>query len=177
MGDQTIMQKKQIVDGIKALGSLLQKFVKRVQGRLLGRLDHLTTAGKTTAAVAAGVAVICAGLIAFDASHLGIVTGKTAIVTGKTVNVRKSPTTRAKILTQAHKGDRFEIVGSKETWTNIRSLDGKVTGWMANSLFKTKEDRTFVYRYDMKGYILFLVAAVVAFLVALRLKEKKDSGA
>ena len=175
MGDQTINQKKQVQEGAKALGSLLQKYLKTILDKLLSPLAHLSTLGKSIAGTAAVVAFLCAGLIVFDASHMAFETGNGAVITGKTVNVRQSPTTKAKVLTQAHKGDRFEIVGSEKKWTNIRSMDGKLTGWVANSLIEPKTGRTFVYRYDMKGYILLLIIAIAAFIVALRLKEGEDS--
>ena len=175
MGDQTINQKKLVKEGAKALGSLFQKYLKGILERLLTPLAHLTTLGKSIAGTAAIVALLCAGLIVFDASHLALETGNGAVITGKTVNVRQSPTTKAKVLTQAHKGDRFEIVGSEKKWTNIRSLNGKLAGWVANSLIEPKTGRTFVYRYDMKGYILLLIVAIAAFIVALRLKEGEDS--
>jgi SH3-like domain-containing protein len=169
------MQKKQVKEGAKALGSLFRKYLKRIQDRLLTPLAHLTTLGKSIAATAAGVALLCGGLIVFDASHLNLETGEMAVITGRTVNVRQSPTTKAKVLTQTHRGDRFEVVGSKKKWKNIRSMDGKFTGWVAGSLIETKTGRTFVYRYDMKGYILVLLFAVAAFVAALRLKESKGS--
>ena len=175
MGDQTIIQKKQVKEGVKALGSLFQKYLKGILDRLLTPLAHLTTLGKSIAGTAAVVALLCVGLIIFDASHLALETGKVAVITGKTVNVRQSPTTKAKVLTQAHNGDRFEIVGSEKKWKNIRSMDGKLTGWIASSLIEPKTGRTFVYRYDMKGYILVLIVAIAAFIVALRLKESEES--
>jgi len=168
MGDETINQKKEVVQGAKALGSLGQKYVKGTRERLLAPVAHLTTVGKYVAGAAALVAVLCAGLIVFDASNVDVETDNIAVVDTQKANIRKSPTTKAKVLTQAQSGDRFEIVESGEKWTNIRSADGKLSGWIATSLLRTNTGRTFVYRYDMKGYILILLAAVIAFIVALR---------
>ena len=175
MGDETINQKKEVVQGARALGSLGQKFVKGGRDRLLTPLAHLTTVGKYVAGTAAFVAVLCGGLIVFDASNLDIETDNIAVVDTQKANIRKSPSTKAKVLTQAQSGDRFEIIESGEKWTNIRSVDGEESGWIANSLIRTKTDKTFVYRYDMKGYILILLAAVIAFVVATRLRVKGEA--
>ena len=171
MGDETINQKKEVVQGAKALGSLGQKYVKGTRERLLAPVAHLTTVGKYVAGAAAAVALLSVGLIVFDASNVDVEADKTAIVDTQKANIRKSPTIKAKVLTQAQSGDRFEIVESGEKWTNIRSADGKLSGWIATSLLRTKTGRTFVYRYDMKGYILILLVAVIAFVFALRLRE------
>jgi len=173
MGDETINQKREVVQGAKALGSLGQKYVKGTGNRLLAPVAHLTTVGKYAAGVAAAVVVLSVGLILFDASNVDVETGNIAVVDTQTVNIRKSPTTRAKVLNQAHSGDRFEILESGEKWTNIRSADGELSGWIASSLLRTKTGKTFVYRYDMKGYILIFLAAVIAFVLALRFGRTK----
>jgi SH3-like domain-containing protein len=156
------------------LGSLGQKYIKGSGNRLLAPVAHLTTVGKYVAGAAAAVVILSAGLIVFDASHMNVESDKIAIVDSQTVNIRKSPTTKAKVLTQAHNGDRFEIIESRDKWTNIRSADGERSGWIATSLIRTKTNKTFVYRYDMKGYTLILLAAMVAFVLALRLGKKVD---
>lgn len=172
MGDETINQKREVVQGARALGSLGQKYVKGAGDRLLAPLAHLTTVGKSVAGAAAVVALLSLGLVVFDASQMDVEADKVAIVDTQTVNVRKSPTTKAKVLTQAHNGDRFEILESSDKWTNIRSADGEMSGWIATSLIRTKTGRTFVYRYDMKGYILIFLAAIAAFVLALRLGKE-----
>ena len=174
MGDETINQKKEVVQGAKALGSLGQKYVKGSRDRLLAPVAHLTTVGRSIAGATAAVALLSAGLILFNASRVAVETDTMAVIDSQTVNVRKSPTTRAKVLTQAHNGDRFEILETGEKWTNIRSLDGQRSGWIANSLIRTKTDKTFVYRYDMKGYILIFLGAIGAFVLALRLGQSGD---
>ena len=55
----------------------------------------------------------------------------------------------------------------------LRSTDGELEGWIASSLLDTKTERTFVYRYVLKGYILALIGAMIAFFFALQLKEDK----
>jgi len=175
MGDETINQKKEVLQGAKALGSLGQKYVKSSRDRLLTPLAHLTTVGRSIAGAAAVVALLSAGLILFSASSVTVEADKIAIVNTQKANIRKSPSTKAKVLTQAQSGDRLEIIESGEKWTNIRSAEGKLSGWIATSLIRTKTDRTFVYRYDMKGYILILLAAVIAFVVATRLRVKGEA--
>ena len=178
MGNETINQKREVVQGAKALGSLGQKFVKSRRDRLLAPVAHLTTVGRSVAGAAATVALLSAGLILFNASSVAVEADKTAVIDSQTVNIRKSPTTKAKILTQAHNGDRFEILESGGKWTNIRSADGEESGWVANSLIRTKTSKTFVYRYDMKGYILIFLGALTALVLALRFgrRGKEESG-
>jgi SH3-like domain-containing protein len=176
MGDETINQKKEVVQGAKALGSLGQKYVKGSRDRLLTPVAHLTVAGRYAAGAAAAIIILSAGLILFSASSVSVETDKMAVIDSQTVNVRKSPTTKAKVLTQAHNGDRFEILESEEKWTNIRSLDGQRSGWVANSLIRTKTGKTFVYRYEMKGFIMLLLAAVAALVLALRLGKRGEGG-
>ena len=174
MGDETINQKKEVVQGARALGSLGQKFVKGSRDRLLAPVAHLTTVGRSVAGVAVAIIILSAGLILFNASSVEVEADKMAVIDSQTVNIRKSPTTKAKVLTQAHNGDRFEIMESGEKWTNIRSADGEQAGWVANSLIRTKTDKTFVYRYDMKGYILIFLGALTALVLALRLGRRGE---
>ena len=102
MGDETINQKKEVVQGAKALGSLGQKYVKGTRERLLAPVAHLTTVGKYVAGAAALVAVLCAGLIVFDASNVDVETDNIAVVDTQKANIRKSPTNKAKEIGRAH---------------------------------------------------------------------------
>ncbi|MDF1527372.1 MAG: SH3 domain-containing protein [bacterium] len=174
MGDETINQKKEVVQGAKALGSLGQKYVKGSRDRLLAPVAHLTTLGRSVAGAAAAIAFLSVGLILFNASSVEVVADKIAVIDSQTVNIRKSPTTKAKVLTQAHNGDSFEILESGEKWTNIRSEGGQQAGWVANSLIRTRTSKTFVYRYDMKGYLLFFLGAITAFVLALRFGKRGE---
>ena len=178
MGDETINQKKEVVQGAKALGSLGQKFVKGSRDRLLAPVAHLTTVGRSVAGAAVAIIILSAGLILFNASSVEVEADKMAVIDSQTVNIRKSPTTKAKVLTQAHNGDSFDIMEVTDKWTNIRSADGEQAGWVANSLIRTKTSKTFVYRYDMKGYLLIFLGAIAAFVLALRLgrRGEEESG-
>jgi len=173
MGDETLTQKKQVVEGAKAFGSLLRKYFKRVLDWTLSPLADLTILGKFLAGAAACAVVIFAGLTIFNASHFDLQRDQTGIVTGKTVNVRSSPTTKSKILARVNAGHTFAVIGSEDKWMQLRSTDGELEGWIASSLLDTKTERTFVYRYVLKGYILALIGAMIAFFFALQLKEDK----
>jgi hypothetical protein len=174
MGDETINQKKEVVQGARALGSLGQKYVKGGRDRLLAPVAHLTTVGRSVAGVAVAIIILSAGLILFNASSVEVEAEKMAVIDSQTVNIRKSPTTKAKVLTQAHNGDSFEVMEVTDKWTNIRSVDGEESGWIANSLIRTKTSKTFVYRYDMKGYLLIFLGAFAALVLVLRLGKSGE---
>jgi hypothetical protein len=174
MGDETVMQKKQVVEGVKAFGTLLQKFFRRILDWMLSPLADLTILGKTVAVAATLSALIFVGLIFFDASHFDLVRDQSAIVTGKTVNVRSLPTTKSKILARVNAGHSFVVIGSEEKWTQLRSTDAKLEGWIASSLLDTKMERTFEYRYILKGYILAFIVSIVVFFFAMKLKADKS---
>lgn len=174
MGDETVMQKKQIVEGAKAIGSLLKKSFKRTLDWMLSPLSDLTIMGKSVAVAAVIAALVCAGLIFFDASHFELVRDQSAIVTGKTVNVRSLPTTKSKILARVNAGHSFVVIGSEEKWTQLRSTDGKLEGWIASSLLDTETERTFEYRYVLKGYVLAFIVSIVVFFFALKLRAEKS---
>ncbi|GMT42963.1 MAG: hypothetical protein IEMM0002_1374 [bacterium] len=53
-----------------------------------------------------------------------------AIVTSEYVNVRKSPSTKSRILFQAPKNYTFKIIGTKNGWYKIADPDGD-KGWVS----------------------------------------------
>lgn len=173
MGDETIRQKQEVVQGARALGSLGRKYTGGLIGRLQEPLAHLTTAGKAVAAAAAALVLLSIGLILFDASHFSVSPDRTAEILVQKVNVRQAPTTGSGVLAQAVNGDRFLVLGSQEDWTNVRSADGRVTGWIASSLLSVDQRRSFIYRYEMKGYVLLLIFSAAALFGALRLGRRR----
>ena len=175
MGDLTVMQKQEMAKGAQAMGAIMGRYAKRKSDQITSPLATLSFWGKVLSVVAVMIAITCIGLAAFDASQVNVDRGQKAIVARDTVNVRQSPSTGAAILSKAHSGDRFSIVGSKSGWTKVRSDDGKMTGWISSTLLDTKTVKTLVMRYEMKGYFITFIIALFVVFFALRMKRMGTS--
>lgn len=171
MGEMTVLQKQEVAKGAQAMGSLMGRYAKRKSERVTSPLKTLSFWGQILAVAAALAMLVSAGLVIFDASHITIDRGRVAFVAADTVNVRNAPTTRSQILTKAHYGDRFTVTGRKGEWTRLTSSRGDVTGWISSSLLTTESARTFVFRYEMKGYMISLVISLLVVFFALRMKK------
>ncbi len=171
MGDLTGLQKKEVAKGAQAVGAIAGRYAKRGSDRLTSPLSELSFWGKILAVLAFGAALASAGLMIFDASHISINSGQIGTVARETVNVRRGPTTNSGIVTKAHSGDRYDIVSSSGKWTRIRSTDGRNTGWIASSLINTSTARTLVYRYEMRGYLLYFIVAIMVVFFSMRMRK------
>ncbi len=171
MGDLTVVQKKEVAKGAQAMGSIAGRYAKKRSDQLISPLSTLSFWGKILAVLAFGAAVASAGLMIFDASHIAINSGQVGTVTRNTVNVRQGPTTNSGIVTRAHSGDRYNIVSSSGKWTRIRSTDGRMSGWIASSLINTSTAKTLIYRYEMRGYALYFIIAMIVVFFSLRMKR------
>lgn len=171
MGDLTVVQKKEMLKGAQAMGAIAGRYAKKKSDRLVSPLSELSFWGKTLAVLAAAAAVAFAALVIFDASHIRMDQGQIATIARDTVNVRQSPTTKAGVIVKAHSGDRFNIVNTSGKWTRIRTSDGKVSGWIASSLINTGTSKTLVYRYEMRGYVIYFIVAMMVMFFALRMRR------
>ncbi len=171
MGELTVVQKKEIAQGAQAMGAIAGRYARKRSDQLISPLSTLSFWGKILAVVAFTAAIASAGLIVFDASHIAIDRGQMGVVARDTVNVRQGPTTNSSIVTKAHSGDRFSIVSSSGKWTRIRSNDGSQTGWIASSLINTSTARTLTYRYEMRGYTLYFIVAMMVVFFSLRMRK------
>jgi len=171
MGDLTVVQKKEVAKGAQAMGAIAGRFAKRRSDQLVSPLSTLSFWGKILAVLAFGAAIASAGMLIFDSSHIAIDRGQMGIVARDTVNVRQGPTTNSGIVTRAHSGDRYNIVSSSGKWTKIRSSDGRMSGWIASSLINTSTAKTLVYRYEMRGYALYFIVAMMVVFFSLRMRK------
>jgi len=170
MGDLTVMQKQEAARGAQAVGAIMGRYAKRKSGQVTSPLGSLSFWGKALSVAAVAVAIMCIGLTALDASRMNVDRTQKAVVSRDTVNLRQSPSTGAAVLAKIHSGDRFDIVGSKNGWTKVRTTDGKLTGWISSVLLDTRTVRTFVLRYEMKGYVTIFIIALAVVFFALRMK-------
>jgi len=170
MSELTVMQKQEMARGAQAMGAIMGRYAKRKSDRITSPLATMSFWGKVLSIAAVAVAISCIGLTAFDASQINVDRGQKAVVARDTVNIRQSPSTGAAVLAKVHSGDRFDIVGSNSGWTKVRTSDGKLTGWISSVLLDTRTVRTFVMRYEMKGYFTAFVIALLVVFFALRMK-------
>jgi uncharacterized protein YgiM (DUF1202 family) len=171
MGDMTVLQKQEIAKGAEAMGAIVGRYAKRKSEKVISPLGTLSIWGKLLAVVAAGVMVASIGMIFIDASDIVVDRGQMAVVARDTVNVRQSPTTNAAVVIKARSGERFNIIGSKGTWTRIRTSDGKISGWIASALLNTRTARTLNFQYEMKGYFTIALISMMVIFFALRMKK------
>jgi uncharacterized protein YraI len=171
MGDLTVMQKQEVAKGAQAVGAIVGRHAKRKAEKLTSPLVTLSFWGQILSVVAFIAVLVFAGMMVFDASRVAVERGRAAIVARDTVNIRQTPSTGSAVVTQAHSGERFTIVGSRGNWTKIRSSDGNQTGWIASSLIDTKTAKVMVVTYEMKGYFTALLICVAIVFFALRMKK------
>ncbi len=171
MGDMTVLQKQEVARGAEAMGAIVGRYAKRRSEKVISPLGTLSIWGKVLAVVAAGVMAVSIGLIFIDASNIVVDRGQQAVVARDTVNVRQSPSTSAAVVIKARSGDRFNITGSKGSWTGVRTSDGKISGWIASALLDTRTARTLNFQYEMKGYFTIALIAMMVIFFALRMKK------
>ena len=171
MGDMTVFQKQEIAKGAEAMGAIVGRYAKRRTQKVISPLGTLSIWGKIFAIVAAGVMVTGIGMMVFNASNIEIEHGKVAVVTSDTVNVRQSPTTNAAVIIKSRSGDRYNILGTRDNWTRVRTSDGKITGWISTALLETKTARTLNLQYEMRGYFTVSLIAMIVIFFALRMKK------
>lgn len=170
MGELTVIQKQEVARGAQAIGAIAGRYARRKSEKITSPLATLSFWGKALSVISVAVAISCIGLAALDASRMNVDRSQKAVVARETVNLRQSPSTGAAVLAKVHYGDRFDIAASSNGWTKVRTSDGKVTGWISSVLLDTRTVRTFVIKYEMKGYLTaFLISLAVVFF-ALRMK-------
>ena len=170
MGDMTVMQKQEVAKGVQAMGAIAGRQAKRKAEKLTAPLPTLSFWGKVLAVTAFIAALGFGGMIFVDSSHIVVNTGQAAVVARDTVNVRSGASTGSGIVMKARQGDRFTVVGSKGTWTKVRSTDGN-QGWIASSLVDTRIAKTLNLNYEMKGYFTALLICMAIVFFALRMKK------
>jgi uncharacterized protein YgiM (DUF1202 family) len=171
MGDMTVLQKQEVARGAEAMGAIVGRYAKRRTEKVISPLGTLSIWGKVLAVVAAGVMAVSIGMIFVDASDIAVDHGQVAVVARDTVNVRQSPTTSAPVIIKARSGERFNVTGTRGTWTRVRTSDGKISGWIATALLDTRTSRTLNFRYEMRGYFTIAVIAMIVIFFALRMKK------
>lgn len=171
MGDMTVLQKQEVVRGAEAMGAIVGRYAKRKSQKVISPLGTLSIWGKLLAVVAAGVMLASIGMIFVDASDIVVNRGQIAVVARDTVNVRQSPSTGGAVIIKARSGERFNVTGSKGTWTGVRTPDGKVSGWIASGLLETRTAKTLNLQYEMKGYFTVALISMAVIFFALRMKK------
>jgi len=171
MGDMTVMQKQEVARGAEAMGAIVGRYAKRKGESVISPLGTLSIWGKLVAIVAAGVMVTSIAMIFIDSSNVAVQHGKIAVVARDTVNVRQSPSTSGAVIIKARSGERFNITGGRDSWTRVRTADGKISGWISSSLLNTRTARTLNFQYEMKGYFTIAVIAMIVIFFALRMKK------
>lgn len=68
---------------------------------------------------------------------------KVGVVTGDVVNVRAGRGTDTSILTQVYRGERYNILGTSDLWTEIEYIPGRV-GFIHNNYFKVVSQKGMV---------------------------------
>ena len=171
MGDMTVMQKQEVARGAQAIGAIVGRQAKRKAEKLTAPLPTLSFWGKVLSVTAFAAALAFAGLTVLDSSHIVVNRGQAATVARDTVNVRQGASTGSGIVMKARQGDRFTVIGSKGTWTKVRSTDGSNQGWIASSLIDTRTAKTLNLNYEMKGYFTALLICMAIVFFALRMKK------
>jgi uncharacterized protein YgiM (DUF1202 family) len=171
MGDMTVLQKQEVARGAEAMGAIVGRYAKRKSEKVISPLGTLSIWGKVLAVIAAGVMLFGIGMIFVDASEIAVDSGQIAVVARDTVNVRQSPSTSAVVVIKARSGERFDITGTRGTWTRVRTHDGKIAGWISTALLDTRTSKTMNFRYEMKGYFTLALIAMIVIFFALRMKK------
>ncbi|MEK6742412.1 MAG: DUF4388 domain-containing protein [Nitrospirota bacterium] len=112
-----------------------------------------------------GIALILLFTLSFDTA------GGDLVVTGRVVNIRAKPSTTAKVVAKAGKGETLSPVSSREGWHEVRTRTGG-TGWVSQRLVERKERKGPGVSYDMKGFELVLVAGLALIVVGIMRRRR-----
>lgn len=100
----------------------------------------LTVTGAVATAQAASAAPTTAAVTAPAATRVVPTATKKVYVTTTSLNLRKSPSTSAKIITTLKKGTKVTVIGSKGTWRKVTV--GSRTGWVAGKFLTSPPAKT-----------------------------------
>lgn len=70
---------------------------------------------------------------------LGGFTPRRMFIGGSKVNVRGVPGKNAKLVAQLQAGTELNVIAVKEGWSQIKTRDGKVTGWVSSNFLTTRK--------------------------------------
>lgn len=121
---------------------------KRAVGRVRNKWAAAALAAAlTVSGVAVGVSSAAAAPVGASAIAGAIVAppaqaAKKVMVTTADLNLRKSPSTKAKILTTLKKGTKVTVIGSKSSWRKVTA--GTRTGWVSGKFLAAPPAKTSV---------------------------------
>jgi SH3-like domain-containing protein len=75
---------------------------------------------------------------------IGDFTPRLKLVGASKVNVRVTPGQTGKLVAQLQAGTELNVVAVKEGWSQIKTRDGKVTGWISSNLLTERKAKAFV---------------------------------
>jgi hypothetical protein len=82
-------------------------------------------------------------------------------ITGRVVNLRATPTTKAKVVVKVDRGEKVSLLASEKGWYQVRTQSG-AQGWIWNTLAeRNKSTRTSVYGMTGSGFVLVSGLAIL----------------
>jgi uncharacterized protein YgiM (DUF1202 family) len=171
MGDETKIQAREVKQGAAAMGSIVERYMIRLLGPLGRKIQGATPVGRAMALV--GITAITVSVVLIFANALSFRTeiAKGVLVVSKPVaNLRAKPSTKAKVVAKAEKGETVSSIDSAEGWYKVRAQAG--TGWIAKEMVARKGNKAVVLTYEMKGYGIVFLTGLALFIAGIVQKQK-----
>jgi hypothetical protein len=176
MGDETKIQAREVKKGAAAMGSIVERYMIRLLGPLGRKIQEATPLGRAMALI--GITAIAVSLVLIFANALSFSfrteAAKGALVVSKPVaNLRAKPSTKAKVVAKAEKGETVSSIDSTEGWYKVRAQAG--TGWISKDMVArrgNKANKAVVITYEMKGYGIVFLAGLALFIAGIVQKQK-----
>jgi hypothetical protein len=176
MGEETKIQVREVKKGAAAVGGIVERYMIRFLGPLGRQIQSATQVGRAMALVGITAIVVSLVLIFANALSFSLRTeaAKGALVVSKPVaNLRAKPSTKAKVVAKAEKGETVSSIDSTEGWYKVRAQAG--TGWISKDMVArrgNKANKAVVITYEMKGYGIVFLAGLGLFVLGIMQKQK-----
>ncbi|MGA1825651.1 MAG: hypothetical protein ACMUIP_13410 [bacterium] len=153
---------------------LINKIFRNIYLDTIGvwyRFRRATSLGKLLA-LAGLIAAISAVLLTQKyALKYSFKNSKYILVTSATANIRASDSTKAKVLFKVKKGARLIQKGESKEWWHVQRKGWKRAGWISKDIAKLQKKKVLLVRYEMKGYVLILLASFIMIYAGLCLRR------
>lgn len=175
-GDDTRRVIENIGEGAKSTVVLQGKILKKIYNATFGavgrRFAQATVTGKIFILVGLLAAMGLSFLIAREAIQVEVSrSDRVRVMTGRAA-IRAAPEPGAAIITRARAGSRLVFVGQADEWWSVKPEGLETAGWIAKHQAELSKRVHVVIDYQMKGYGLALLGALLLVCVGFWLRRR-----
>lgn len=175
-GDDTRQVIENIGEGAKSTvvlqGKILAKIYNATFGAIGRRFAQATVTGKIFILVGLLGALGLIFLIARETLEVDWSRSDRVRVTAGRAAIRAAPEPGAEVLNRARAGSRLVFVGEADEWWSVKPEGSQTAGWIAKHQAELVKRVHVVIDYQMKGYGLGLLGALLLMCVGFWLRKR-----